>query len=82
MFNFLFKIPEDCTLSLDSFEFEGMMRPKNFIRITLSSEELGMSFCKYALSGPFLLRWRLFKKVQKLKASVRKAKKFKRNWGL
>lgn len=78
----LFSLPLGYKGKTELVKFDGVMRPKVFIKLTLTDEINKLVWYRYVNAGAKLLRLRLFIAMLKLKASMRKFKKFKANWHL
>ena len=76
----MFSLPFGMKAKAKIVHFDGLIRPKVFIKLELFDGESKSVWYRYVNAGPKLLRLRLFIAMLKLKGSVRKFGKFKHNW--
>lgn len=54
------RLPKSCQLSVEEVCFDGLIRPRFFLGVSVESKEVGICMTRYILGHPFLLELRLW----------------------
>jgi hypothetical protein len=76
------KLPLGTSVKITTTTHSGLLRPKQFIDVSLHSKELDCSVHVYLVSSPVLLRLRLYLAMLKAKRMIQKMCKYKQNQGI